>query len=62
MAGHPEHEFTNLTVITNSLDVLDRLTGVGGVKVILTSGEYQLTDRCLVGPSLEALFELMRAD
>lgn len=51
-----------LTVITNSLDILSRLEGAPEVKVILTSGEYQAADRCLVGPSLGALFELMRAD
>ena len=51
-----------LTVITNSLDVLYRLDGAPGVKTILTSGEYQSTDRCLVGPSLGALFERLRAD
>lgn len=51
-----------LTVITNALDVLFRLDGAPGVKTILTSGEYQSTDRCLVGPSLGALFERLRAD
>jgi len=28
----------------------------------MTSGEYQAKDRCLVGPSLGALFETMRVD
>lgn len=51
-----------LTVISNSLDVLSRLEDAPEIKVILTSGEYQAADRCLVGPSLGALFELMRAD
>jgi DeoR/GlpR family transcriptional regulator of sugar metabolism len=53
---------TGLTVVTNSLDVLHRLEEAGPVKVVLTSGEYQAADRCLVGPSLGALFERMRAD
>ena len=52
----------NLTVITNALDVLERLTEAPEIKVILTAGEYQAADRCLVGPSLGALFEQMRAD
>lgn len=51
-----------VTVVTNALDVLSRLEDSPVVKVILTSGEYQAADRCLVGPSLGALFEQMRAD
>lgn len=51
-----------VTIITNALDVLSRLENAPALKVILTSGEYQAADRCLVGPSLGALFELMRAD
>lgn len=51
-----------LTVITNALDVLDRLAGAPGLRCVLTSGELQPEDRCLVGPSLGALFERMRAD
>ncbi len=51
-----------VTVITNALDILAKLEGAPALKVILTSGEYQAADRCLVGPSLGALFERMRAD
>src|SRR5690606_6469898 len=50
----------DITVVTNALDVLHRLSGKPGLKVILTSGEYQPASRCLVGPSLGALFETMR--
>lgn len=53
---------SGLTVITNSLDVLFRLEGAPGIKTLLTSGEFQSADNCLVGPSLGALFERMRAD
>ncbi len=53
---------TDLTVVTNSLDVLERLSGAPGVKVILTSGELHSKYRCLVGPSLGALFETLRVD
>ena len=53
---------SGLTVITNALDVLFRLENVPGLKAILTSGEYQSADRCLVGPSLGAIFERVRAD
>lgn len=52
----------DLTVVTNSLDVLERLSGAPGVKVILTSGELHPKYRCLVGPSLGALFETLRVD
>ena len=55
-------QLAGLTVITNALDVLYRLDGAPGIKTILTGGEYQATDRCLVGPSLGALFERLRAD
>ncbi len=53
-------EAKNITVVTNSLDVLELLSGRPGLKVILTSGEYQAKDRCLVGPSLGALFDTLR--
>jgi DeoR/GlpR family transcriptional regulator of sugar metabolism len=53
----------DITVVTNSFDVLHLLADkAGGPKVILTSGEYQARDRCLVGPSLGALFETLRVD
>jgi DeoR/GlpR family transcriptional regulator of sugar metabolism len=52
----------DITVVTNSLDVMERLTGIAGVKVILTSGEFYPKYRCLVGPSLGALFETLRVD
>jgi DeoR/GlpR family transcriptional regulator of sugar metabolism len=56
----------DVTVVTNAFDVLHRLAGPAaghaGPKLILTSGEYQFRDRCLVGPSLGALFETMRVD
>ncbi len=53
---------SDLTVVTNSLEVLERLSGVPTVKVILTSGEWHPKYRCLVGPSLGALFETLRVD
>ena len=62
LANAGDQRVDGLTVITNALDVLERLSGAARVKTILTSGEYQAADRCLVGPSLDALFELMRAD
>ncbi len=53
---------SDVTVVTNSLDVMERLAGRNGLKVILTSGEPHLKARCLVGPSLGALFETLRVD
>ena len=50
----------DITVVTNSLDVLERLAGRRGLKVILTSGELHAKARCLVGPSLGALFETLQ--
>jgi DeoR/GlpR family transcriptional regulator of sugar metabolism len=52
----------DITVVTNSLEVMERLSSALGVKVILTSGEYYSKFRCLVGPSLGALFETLRVD
>ena len=54
--------FERLTVVTNSLDVMERLAGKPALKLILTSGEYQAAQRCLVGPSVGALFETLRVD
>ncbi|ODT32481.1 MAG: hypothetical protein ABS35_01620 [Kaistia sp. SCN 65-12] len=53
---------SDITVVTNAVDVMERLSGRPGLKLIMTSGEYQARDRCLVGPSLGALFETMRVD
>ncbi len=53
---------SDITVVTNSLDVLECLSGTQGLKVILTSGELHPKYRCLVGPSLGALFETLRVD
>ncbi len=61
-AADAADSLNGVTVITNALDVLFRLEDVAGLKVVLTSGEYQKADRCLVGPSLGALFDRMRAD
>ncbi len=55
-------DIQGITIVTNSFDVMTRLSGRPGLKVIMTSGEYQPKDRCLVGPSLGALFETMRID
>lgn len=58
-AGRPER-LQGVTVVTNSFDVLHALEDVAVVKVIMTAGEYQKADRCLVGPSLGAIFERVR--
>lgn len=57
-AGDPR--IRGLTVVTNALDVMHCLEDAPELKVILTSGEYQSADRCLVGPSLGALFDRIR--
>ncbi|NOX74048.1 MAG: substrate-binding domain-containing protein, partial [Alphaproteobacteria bacterium] len=57
ICGRPD-----LTVVTNSFEILKLLAGPNNPKVILTGGEYQEKDRCLVGPSLASLFEMMRVD
>lgn len=62
VAFQEPERLAGLTVITNSLDVLFKLENAPGLKTILTSGEYQTADRCLVGPSLGAIFERVRAD
>ncbi|GLS22170.1 hypothetical protein GCM10007874_51870 [Labrys miyagiensis] len=55
-------DLKDVTVITNAFGVLEHLSGRAGLKVILTSGEYHARERCLVGPSLGALFETIRVD
>lgn len=58
-----EHDaLLNVTVITNALDVLFELQNASEVTTVLTSGEYRADARCLVGPSVGALFERMRAE
>jgi DeoR/GlpR family transcriptional regulator of sugar metabolism len=51
-----------LTIVTNALDVMHCLEDAPSLKVILTSGEYQAADRCLVGPSLGAIFDHIKPD
>jgi DeoR/GlpR family transcriptional regulator of sugar metabolism len=55
-------DMRDVTVVTNALEVMERLSDRPGLKVILTSGEYQARHRCLVGPSVGALFETLRVD
>ena len=51
-----------LTVVTNSLAVLEILANTPGIKILLTAGEYQSATRSLVGPSVGALLETIRVD
>lgn len=60
IAARKPEQLQGVTIVTNSLDVLHALEDVSIVKVILTAGEYQKADRCLVGPSLGAIFEQVR--
>lgn len=53
---------SDLTVITNSLEIVERLSAAIGVRALLVSGEYQPADRCLVGADVDALFERVRID
>lgn len=55
-------DLKDVTVVTNAFGVLEHLSGRSGLKVIMTSGEYHARERCLVGPSLGALFETIRVD
>lgn len=54
-------ERRDITVVTNAFEIMERLDGAPGIKVILTSGEFYSRYRCLVGPSLGALFETLKA-
>ena len=60
LAANKPERLQGVTVLTNSFDVLHVLEDTSGIKVILTAGEYQKADRCLVGPSLGAIFERVR--
>lgn len=60
LAAQKPERLQGVTVLTNSFDVLHALEDTPAVKVILTAGEYQKADRCLVGPSLGAIFERVR--
>jgi DeoR/GlpR family transcriptional regulator of sugar metabolism len=50
------------TVVTNDLAIVEALAGTPGVKLLLTSGEYQPATRSLVGPSVGALLDTIRVD
>jgi len=54
--------YKNLTVITNSLDVLTRLKGRNNIQIILTGGEYDAVANCLVGRGSQLVLDEMRAD
>ncbi len=53
---------TEVSLYTNSLDVLDILAEAPPVKVFLVAGEYQHATRTLVGPSVGSLLETIRVD
>lgn len=56
------HDIKPLTVITNSLSVLDALANSTETKVILTGGEFRKSQRDLVGPGMHATLQNVRAD
>lgn len=60
LAAHKPEQIQGITVVTNAFDVLHALEDVSAIKVILTAAEYQKADRCLVSPSLGAIFERVR--
>lgn len=49
-------KFQSLTVVTNSLNVLDALSDAGGFTVILTGGIYKADERSLVSGISTAIF------
>lgn len=59
-AAQSDPAVAGLTVVTNSFDVMQALEDRAEIKVVLTGGEPQKQDRCLVGPSLGAIFERLR--
>ncbi|MDL2398128.1 substrate-binding domain-containing protein [Rhizobium mayense] len=59
-AARKPEQLQGVTIVTNSLDVLHALEDMSAIKVVLTAGEYQKADRCLVGPSLGVIFEQVR--
>lgn len=52
----------NLTVITNSLDVFERLQTAPGVTLLLTGGQYEPTMRAFTGTGATLLLREMRVD
>lgn len=51
-----------LTVITNSLPVMEILADYPALKVMLTGGEYRSRSRDLVGPSIATILQNIRID
>lgn len=67
--GHSAHYLAtalrgrrNLTVITNSLNVLDELADEPGITLVSTGGVLRLASRALVGAGAEASLRDLRAD
>lgn len=51
-----------LTVITNSLPIMEILSDYPEIKVMLTGGEYRRHNRDLVGPSIATILQNIRID
>jgi DeoR/GlpR family transcriptional regulator of sugar metabolism len=62
LAARGDARLAGVTIVTNAFDILHLLEEAPMIKVILTSGEYQRADRCLVGPSIDAIFERLKPD
>lgn len=53
--------YKDLTVITNALDVANRLSDEPGVHLLVAGGVFRRESRCTVGPAAEATFRGLRA-
>lgn len=52
----------DLTVITNSLSIVDVLNDCPGIKVLLTGGQYRRQSKDMVGPGIRATMQNLRVD
>jgi DeoR/GlpR family transcriptional regulator of sugar metabolism/ABC-type sugar transport system substrate-binding protein len=65
ISGYLAHELKqkkDITVITNSVEVLDRLNRTPGITLISTGGAVRFSSQVLVGPPAEGALKELRAD
>jgi DeoR family fructose operon transcriptional repressor len=65
ISGYLAHELKqkkDLTVITNSVEVLDTLNRTPGITLISTGGAVRFSSQVLVGPPAEGALKELRAD
>jgi DeoR/GlpR family transcriptional regulator of sugar metabolism len=62
LRDNPAYKFQNLTVITNSLTILQTLSKVDGCKLVLMGGDYDAAQQALTGRAAALSLQEFQAD